>query len=146
MKQSIEYLLFNSGITNYRIFKETGIAQSNLSDYTTGKTDIGRMPLDNAIKLHNYFKGMLTMLDKKFGSVDYDGVTYYLRDQAEPTSRALLDWQREEGYAHFAAPAVDANGKGYQVEWVLKTVNDDGEGIEDLSELNWDNVDKVVEN
>lgn len=146
MKQSIEYLLFNSGITNYRIFKETGIAQSNLSDYTTGKTDIGRMPLDSAIKLHNYFKELLTILDKKFGSLDYDGVTYYLRDQAEPTSRALLDWQREEGYAHFAAPAVDANGKGYQVEWVLKTVNDDGEGIEDLSELNWYNVDKVVEN
>lgn len=132
-------------VSNYQISKVTGISQIVLSKYATGKSDVGNMSLDNAIKIHDYFKEMLAMLENKFGTVTYEGVTYYLRDQAEPTSRALLDWQHEEGYAHFSAPAVDAEGDEYQVEWVLKTTYDNGKDIEDLGELDWDNVDRVVE-
>lgn len=56
IKKEIEYLILESRISNYQISKETGIAQSTLSDYSKGKTDIGRMPLDRAIKLHDYYK------------------------------------------------------------------------------------------
>jgi len=56
MKKEIEWLIFNSGITRYRIYKDTGVSQSTLSDYTTGKTDIGRMPLDTAQALYDYVK------------------------------------------------------------------------------------------
>lgn len=58
MKKSFEevkYLLFDSGVSNYRISKATGIAQSTLSDYVNHKTKIERMPVETAIKLHNYY-------------------------------------------------------------------------------------------
>lgn len=56
IKKPIEYLLFKSGITNYQISKETGIRQTTLGKYTTRKSEIGNMSLDNAEKLHAYFK------------------------------------------------------------------------------------------
>ena len=46
-----EFLTNNS---RYRIWKETGISQKTLSNYATGITPIGRMSLDNAIKLTEY--------------------------------------------------------------------------------------------
>jgi hypothetical protein len=102
------------------------------------------MTLDNAMKLNNHFKEMLKMAEAKFGTVDFEGKTYHLLDQADFTGRQLLAWQVEEGYAHFSAPAVDEEGNEYQVEWILKTVYENGEGIEDLSELDWNNVDNVI--
>jgi transcriptional regulator with XRE-family HTH domain len=145
MKKAIEYLMFKSGISNYQISQATGISQVVLSKYATGKSDLGRMTLDNAMKLNSYYKEMLKVAEAKFGTVEHEGRTLFLQDQPEFSGRALLDWQVEEGYAHFSAPAVGDEGNEYQVEWVLKTVNENGEGIEDLGELDWDNVDKVVE-
>lgn len=58
MKKEIEYLLFESGISNYRISKETGISQPALNKYTNdanGSSKIGNMSLDNAIKIYNYY-------------------------------------------------------------------------------------------
>lgn len=144
MKKAIEYLLFKSSVTNYQISKATGITQVLLSKYARGVSDIGRMTLDNAIKLHNYYKELLIMWEKKYGTVEFEGNTYYLQDQAELSGKQLLDWQSEEGYAHFTAPAVDRGGNEYRVEWVLKIVNDNGEEIEDLGELDWDNVHQVT--
>jgi len=54
IKENIRSLL-NSGISNYRIHKETGIAQSTLSDLKNGKTTVDSMRLDNALKLNDYY-------------------------------------------------------------------------------------------
>ena len=80
------------------------------------------------------------MNEDKYGSIDFEGKTYILLDQAEMTGRQILDWQTEEGFAHFSSPAVDIEGNDYSVEWILQIP----EGCEDLSELDWDNVDQVV--
>lgn len=145
MKKAIEYLLTNPGISNYQIAKATGISQTVLGKYTNHVSDVGKMTLDNAIKLNNYFKELLKMADTKFGSVTFEGKEYTLTDQPDFTGRQLLDWQTKEGLAHFSAPAMDAEGNGYTVEWILKIVYENGEGIEDLGELDWENVDKVEE-
>lgn len=47
--------LFHLGISNYKIYKDTGIGQTTLSRYTTKKTDIGSMSLDNATTLNDYY-------------------------------------------------------------------------------------------
>ena len=144
MKQAIEYLLFNSGISNYQVSKATGINQVVLGKYTNHVSDIGSMRLDNAILIHNYFKEILKMAESKFGSITFEGKKYTLTAVADFSGRQLLDWQVSEGYAHFIAPALDADGNEYQVEWILKTIYDNGEGIEDLGELDWDNINRVV--
>ncbi len=54
IKSNIEALL-QSEISNYKISKETGIAQTTLGDYTTGKSKIGNMKLDHAITLNEYY-------------------------------------------------------------------------------------------
>lgn len=55
MKADIEKLLTDSGISIYRISKDTGIAESSLRDYAKGVTKIGNMKLDHAITLHEYY-------------------------------------------------------------------------------------------
>lgn len=54
IKRNIQNLL-DSDITNYRISKDTGIAQSTLSDLINGKTTIDSMRLDNALILNEYY-------------------------------------------------------------------------------------------
>lgn len=54
IKDNIKKLL-DSGITNYRIHKDTGIAQSTLSDLKNGKSRIEDMRLEVALKLNDYF-------------------------------------------------------------------------------------------
>ena len=56
MKESIMKLLTSENISNYQISKATGIAQTTLSDYATGKSKIGNMKLDHALKLYDYYK------------------------------------------------------------------------------------------
>lgn len=60
MKKNIEALL-NSDVSKYKISKETGIAQTTLSDYATGKSKVGNMKLDHAVKLNDFY---LNNLDK----------------------------------------------------------------------------------
>ena len=52
MKENIKKLFFETDVTNYQIFKETGIAQTTLGRFTRKESDIGNMSLDNAIKLN----------------------------------------------------------------------------------------------
>lgn len=54
MKENIKKLL-ESDISNYRISKETGIAQTTLGDYSRGVSKIGNMKLDHAIKLNEFY-------------------------------------------------------------------------------------------
>lgn len=55
MKENIKKLLKSKEVSKYRISKETGIAQTTLSDYATGKSDIGNMKLDHALKLNEFY-------------------------------------------------------------------------------------------
>ena len=48
----IQKLLQN--VTAYRISKATGISDTTISRWVTGKTPIEKMSLENAIKLTNY--------------------------------------------------------------------------------------------
>jgi len=54
IKNNIE-ALFKSRISNYKISKATGIAQTTLGDYSTGKSKIGNMKLDHAEKLNEFY-------------------------------------------------------------------------------------------
>lgn len=47
--------LFDSGITNYSISKSTGIPQSTLSDIKKGKVPLGKIALDRAVILSNFY-------------------------------------------------------------------------------------------
>lgn len=139
MKKAIEWLIFHPDISNYQISKATGISQVVLNKYRQGKSDVGRMTLDNALKLHEYFKEVLSDMEKQFGTVEFEGTEYILMDQADFTNRQLLKWQEEEGYAEFSAPATDGKGNSYKVLWLQKLVFDNGERVEDLSDLDWSN-------
>lgn len=55
MKENIEKLLKSGMVSNYRISKDTGIIQTTLSSYATGKSNIGNMKLDHAILLNDYY-------------------------------------------------------------------------------------------
>lgn len=55
IKKNIKKLLESKEISNYRISKDTGVAQMTLSDYATGKSKIGNMKLDHALVLNEYY-------------------------------------------------------------------------------------------
>ena len=54
IKENIEKLM-QSEISNYRIHKETGVAQSTLSDLKSGKSKLGNVKLDVALKLKDFY-------------------------------------------------------------------------------------------
>jgi plasmid maintenance system antidote protein VapI len=147
MKQAIEYLLMRSGISNYKISKDTGIADSTLSRFATGNSDIGKMTLDNAIKIHDYFKEMLINMGKQFGSVTFEGKEYILTQQAYP-GYVSYSWSAGAGVARlegdfYKASAIDTDGNEYTVLW--EPVGG-WEQMEDESEVcNWDNPKYVME-
>src|SRR5690625_6830054 len=64
IKRDIKNLLESKEIKNYRISKETGIAQTTLSDYATGKSKIGNMKLDHALKLYDFYKKEMAKMDR----------------------------------------------------------------------------------
>lgn len=75
MKELIKKLLNSEHISNYQISKATGIAQSTLSDYALGKTKIGNMKLDHALKLYEYYKkykDVVEMLELKNWEMMFD--------------------------------------------------------------------------
>lgn len=51
--KKIEKLL--SQVTAYRISKDTGIGETTISRWVTGKTPLKKMSLEHAIKLTNYY-------------------------------------------------------------------------------------------
>ncbi|MFA1821145.1 helix-turn-helix domain-containing protein [Virgibacillus oceani] len=48
--------LLESDMTAYRISKETGVSESQLSRMKNGEIEVGRITLDNAIKLNNLWE------------------------------------------------------------------------------------------
>lgn len=87
MINNIKKLLASDLVSNYKISQDTKISQSTLSDYTSGKTDISKMPLERAVLLNNYymevfsvkersltFGRMFAILDIISESVNEDGV------------------------------------------------------------------------
>lgn len=118
MKQAIEYLLFRSNISNYQISQATGLSQVLLSKYSTGKSDIGRMTLDNAIKLYNYFKEVLEMMEYEYGKIIFEGKEYILSEDAYLThvSKPHENGAWLEG-DFYQAKAIDNDGNEYIVLW-----------------------------
>jgi len=55
IRENIRKLLESDEVSNYAIHKKTGIAQSTLSDLKIGKSKIGNMKLDVALKLNEYY-------------------------------------------------------------------------------------------
>lgn len=132
MKKAIEWLLFKSGVSNYQISQATGISQVVLSKYATGKSDIGRMTLDNAIKIYNYFKEVLTMTGHD--PVVFEGKEVFL------TQDPYIDGTHESPY--YRAHAVDVVGNEYHVYW---DVVDGYEELEDAADhCDWDSPREVV--
>lgn len=134
MKKAIEWLLFRADISNYQISKATGISQVVLSKYTNGKSDIGRMTLDNALKLYDYFEHVLRELERKYGSVEFEGKQYIL------TQDAYLHGTHDQPY--YRAHAIDATGNEYYVLW---SVVDGWDQMDDASNhCDWQNPVGVV--
>lgn len=86
IKKNIEKLL-NSDLSNYRISKRTGIDQATLSRFKNGKTKIGDMKLDNALKLNNLWEEYkmeiisikhIEDIEKNMDNVVSDGVYKYV--------------------------------------------------------------------
>src|SRR5699024_2070576 len=93
-------------VSNYKISKDTGIRQSTLSDYATGKSDIGNMKLDHAEMLNKYYKEEVEMkeiikdylagkvkLDQEydFHEIEYtDGKDVYIIHHVDGTDVQLL--------------------------------------------------------
>ena len=74
-------------------------------------------------------------LEKKYGSVEYEGKKYILTDYADLTGALLPDHQR--GYFEMFAPAIDEKGNEYILYWLFK---DDGR---ELDMYNYNDVYKV---
>lgn len=83
---------------------------------------------------------------ENFGKVEFQGNTYTLKTQADFTGRQLLDWQMAEGWAEFSALGEDLEGFEVTVYWILNILDDNGNVLEDLEGLAWENVDRVFEN
>lgn len=56
IQETINWLLFNSGISGYEISKQTGISTTTLHRLKTGKQSIGQLSLTNALKLFELAK------------------------------------------------------------------------------------------
>lgn len=58
--EMIQWLLFESGITRYKISKDTGVPDNTLADLATGKTKLERMKFLTAAKLTEYADAIRT--------------------------------------------------------------------------------------
>jgi len=73
-----------------------------------------------------------------FGTVKREDYTVSLREQAEPTSRLLNDWERKHGYAEWSARGTTSDGREARVYWLHV---DDGETLPE--DYDWSDVDRV---
>ena len=145
MKKAIEYLLLKSDVTNYQISKATGIGQNVLSNYAIGKSSIGNMSLNNALKIHEFYKEMLKTMENEFGSVTVEGKEYTLVQKAHldyiniphgEIARLVGDFYR--------ANALDSDGGEHLVLW---SPVEGYESMEDGSDhCNWSKPDWVLYN
>ena len=82
------------------------------------------------------------------GKVEHEGITYHLTEEAYTESAASHpgDWSNvdygEECFIQFQAPAVDEDGKEYEVIWRFDVIK--GEEPEDGGEYDWDDPGNIV--
>lgn len=130
-KNAIE-ALFNSGVSRYRISKDTGLSAPLLQKYANGTSKIGNMSLDNAITLTEYYNQILEE-EKKMNTITFESKEYTL------TQEAYMAGTHDA--PHFEAHAVDADGNEYMVQW---DVRDNWREMDDQSDMcDWDNPASV---
>lgn len=58
IKENISNLIFKSGISMYKISKETGVSEPVLGRYKNGSSQIDNMPLETALKLNSFYESL----------------------------------------------------------------------------------------
>lgn len=95
MLNNVKWLLFESGISKYKISQETGVPQSTLSRYSTDEADIANMSAANLTKLNDYYIKISQIPDRDrinkivgecFAIVDYLAKKHYDKDRALPSA------------------------------------------------------------
>lgn len=134
IKNSVEWLK-KSGVTSYRINKETGISETAARKFLLGESDIENLRLGNVellVELANKIKG-----ETEMEKVTFEGIEYTL------TQQAYITGTHENPY--YEASAIDSEGNEVTVTWDIKEhwLNEDGalNGLlEDEGEAcDWDN-------
>lgn len=86
----IRWLLEESGISRYRIHKDTGIPQTTLERWANGKTEIARMSFENAAALTAYAASQI----KEGKTMNYctapDGAEYMYKQEPYPSDNGEL--------------------------------------------------------
>ena len=86
MYEIFSKLLQSYGVTPYKVSKETGISQSTLSDWKTGKIT---PKSDTMKKLADYFNVSVDYL--MTGKEKEGGETYYLNDETAEMAQQLFE-------------------------------------------------------
>jgi hypothetical protein len=91
----------------------------------------------------------LKELESNFGTVEFEGMKYWLTNQADHTNRLLpyngYNDKDENGNYNFemSASAVDEKGNEYKVYWIFNTEIDEDGTLKELDEYDYDSVDRV---
>ena len=142
MREQIEKLL-NSDITGYRIFKDTGMSQSIISEFRSGKRNLDNLSLKNAEKLYNlYNKLEENKMIKWTGKNTSKTITYTA--EAETYEELYRNIQEKYGYDNIIArdafefKVLEINGENVD-DW------GDSDGITDWEAYeDWVTDDKIA--
>lgn len=85
MYSIFEQLIKEKGVTPYRVYKETGVSQSTLSDWKNGK---GTPKADSLMKLAEYLGVSIEYL--LTGSEQKEKLTIVSDDELTPSQRAAM--------------------------------------------------------
>src|SRR5699024_3179379 len=109
IKQNIKNLL-DSSVTNYRIHKDIGVAQSTLSDLVKGKSNLDDMKLGVAVKLNDYYiknKEMIEMIRINLDEFGFEGEVVVNKGIVEKINK-FFGWEDEEKVIrHIESDIVD---------------------------------------
>lgn len=85
MRKNIESLLFKSGLSGYRISKDSGVPQSAVNRFMTKEANLDNIPLLNAEKLNKYYKEEVEMdMNIKAIAKEVENLERYLDDSQDP--------------------------------------------------------------
>lgn len=94
---------------------------------------------------------MINMTNSKFGTVTFEGKEYSLTSEAVTTGRSLNNGQnfndKSDGETYefeMSADAIDEYGNACRVCWIFEDIKGEN-GQDDLSNFDYDKVDRVVE-
>lgn len=95
MKKEIEFLLFESGVSNYKISQITGISAPALQKYSNKTSDVENMTLGNAIKLYDCYQKLRK--EKEIKTVDRDVLFGRLFAIMDVMGKRLFEKGRQSG-------------------------------------------------